>query len=224
MAFLSHNQTPSYKTHSCTNSDSQQWVSISEKSFGFENSWRLTVPPLTTTEYYCTKAGWCTASGLSGSIKKKKHTHTHTHTHIQDDIIYVTGFPGGSDGKESACNEGDLNSIPGLGRSPGEGNGNPLQYSGLENPMDRGAWQVQSMESQRVRHDWKTNTRTHTLNPCQNHRESVETTIHLGYGHVLSYVATMRKILKQDHIWDQLVKTVAIWVRILEWGRTIKTI
>ena len=50
------------------------------------------------------------------------------------------GFPGGSDGKESACNAGDLGLIPGLGRSPGEGNGNPLQYSCLESPMDRGAW------------------------------------------------------------------------------------
>ena len=52
------------------------------------------------------------------------------------------GFPGGSDGKESACNLGDLGLIPGLGRSPGEGNGNPFQYSCLENPMDRGTWQA----------------------------------------------------------------------------------
>ena len=44
--------------------------------------------------------------------------------------------------KESACNEGDLGLIPGLGRSPGEGNGNPLQYSCLENPIDRGTWQT----------------------------------------------------------------------------------
>ena len=50
------------------------------------------------------------------------------------------GFPGGSDGKESARNAGDLGSIPGLERSLGEENGNPLQYSCLENPMDRGAW------------------------------------------------------------------------------------
>ena len=50
------------------------------------------------------------------------------------------GFPGGSDGKESACNVGDLGSIPGLGRYPGEGNGNQLQYSCLENSKDRGAW------------------------------------------------------------------------------------
>ena len=50
------------------------------------------------------------------------------------------GFPGGSDGKASACNAGGLGSIPGWGRSPGEGNGNPLQHSCLENPMDSGAW------------------------------------------------------------------------------------
>ena len=50
------------------------------------------------------------------------------------------GFPGGSDGKASACNVGDPGLIPGSERSRGEGNGNPLQYSCLENPMDRGAW------------------------------------------------------------------------------------
>ena len=52
------------------------------------------------------------------------------------------GFPDGSCGEESACNVGDLGSIPGLGRSPGEGNGTRLQYSCLENPMDGGAWQT----------------------------------------------------------------------------------
>ena len=52
------------------------------------------------------------------------------------------GFPGSSAGRESACNAEDLGLIPGLGRSPGEGNGNPLQYSCLGNPMDRGAWQA----------------------------------------------------------------------------------
>ena len=50
------------------------------------------------------------------------------------------GFPGGSDGKASACNAGDPGSIPGSGTFPGEGNGNPLQHSSLENPMDGGAW------------------------------------------------------------------------------------
>ena len=52
------------------------------------------------------------------------------------------GFPDGSDGQESACNVGDPGSIPWLGRSPGEGNGNPLQYSCLENPMDGVAFQA----------------------------------------------------------------------------------
>ena len=63
------------------------------------------------------------------------------------------GFPHSSVGKEFAFNVGDLGLIPGLGRSPGEGNGNPLQYSCLENPMDRGAYKVivhGSQESDRV--------------------------------------------------------------------------
>ena len=52
----------------------------------------------------------------------------------------LMGFPGASDGKESTCNTGDLDSIPGLGRSPGGGHGSLLQYSCLENPMNRGVW------------------------------------------------------------------------------------
>ena len=60
------------------------------------------------------------------------------------------GFPGGSDSKESACNVGDPGSVPGLGRSPGEGNGNPLQYSCLENSMDRGFCQETVQGLQRV--------------------------------------------------------------------------
>ena len=62
-------------------------------------------------------------------------------------------FPGGSDGKESARSAGDWGLIPGSGRSPGGGNGNPLQYSCLENSMDRGAWWLQSMGSHRVGHN-----------------------------------------------------------------------
>ena len=58
------------------------------------------------------------------------------------------GFPGGSAGEESACNAGDLGSIPGLGRSPGEGKGYPLQYSGLENSMD---WIVHGVTKSRTR-------------------------------------------------------------------------
>ena len=57
-------------------------------------------------------------------------------------FFHGKGFPGGLDGKASACNAGDPGSIPGSGRSPGEGSGNPLQSSCLENPMDGGAWRA----------------------------------------------------------------------------------
>ena len=67
-------------------------------------------------------------------------------------IIYCYG----SGGKASVYNAGNPGLIPGLGRSPGEGNGNPLQYYCLENPMDRGACRLQSVGSQRVRRDWAT--------------------------------------------------------------------
>ena len=66
------------------------------------------------------------------------------------------GFPHSSVGKESACNTGDLGSIPGLGRYPAEGNGNPLQYSCLENLMDRGAWRAAVHGVARVGHDLAT--------------------------------------------------------------------
>ena len=67
-------------------------------------------------------------------------------------------FPGGSNGKESACSAGDLDSMPWLGRSPGEGNGTLLQYSGLENSMDRGAWWIIVHGLQTVGHDGTTFT------------------------------------------------------------------
>ena len=67
-------------------------------------------------------------------------------------FLRLSGFTDGSDSKESACNAGDLGSIPGLGKSPGEGNGNPLQYCYLENAMDRGAWQATVQGSKKVGH------------------------------------------------------------------------
>ena len=66
------------------------------------------------------------------------------------------GFPHSSVGKESSCNAGDVSSIPGSGRSPGEGNGNPLQYSCLKNPMDRGTLQATVHGVARVEHDLAT--------------------------------------------------------------------
>ena len=70
---------------------------------------------------------------------KRDQRCEHRH-HYNVDFIVFMGFSGGSDGEASAYNVGDLGSVPGSGRSPGEGNDYPLQYSGLENPMDRGAW------------------------------------------------------------------------------------
>ena len=72
--------------------------------------------------------------------------------------INTLGFPGGSEGKESACNAEDLGSIPGLGRSPEEGNCNPLEYFCLENSVYWGAGRLQSMGSQRIGHNWAANT------------------------------------------------------------------
>ena len=88
---------------------------------------------------------WGTVHGVVNSqtwLSNWALTHTHTHTHTFNNpsqrlwASLVTQM-----GKECACNGGDPGSIPGFGRSPGEGNGNPLQYSCLENSMDRGAWQ-----------------------------------------------------------------------------------
>ena len=64
--------------------------------------------------------------------------------------MYSWGFSGGSEVKASACNAGDQSSVPGSGRSPGEGNGNSLQYSCLENPMDGGVWWATVHSAQRV--------------------------------------------------------------------------
>ena len=83
--------------------------------------------------------------------------------HYLMSLLLYWGLPGGSDSKESACNAGGPGSIPGSGRSPGEGNGYPLSHSSLENSMDRGVWQAMGL--QRVRHDWLT-LFTFTLYSC----------------------------------------------------------
>ena len=82
-------------------------------------------------------------------------------------------FPGGSDGKTSVYNVRDLGLIPGSGRFPGEGNGNPLQYSCLENLMGGGAWcRLLSMESQRVGHNWATSLHFHCFPDSSVGKES----------------------------------------------------
>ena len=83
--------------------------------------------------------------GSTFKYNKILHTRVFFSATFQDlcvylDVYIIMGFPGGSHGKESACIAGDPGSIPGLRRSAGEGNGNPLQDSCLENPIDRGAW------------------------------------------------------------------------------------
>ena len=80
-------------------------------------------------------------------------------------ILVFKCFPGGAEVKASGCNVGDLDSIPGSGRSHGEGNGNPLQYACLENSMHRGACGLHFMGSQRVGHNWATNIFTFQLPP-----------------------------------------------------------
>ena len=71
-------------------------------------------------------------------------------------LVILLGFPGGSDSKESSCNAGDLHSIPGVGRSPGEENGNPLQYSCLQNSHGQRSLMGCSPCDHRVRHNWAT--------------------------------------------------------------------
>ena len=104
---------------------------------------------------------WSTEKGeyIISSLVQNKHTFTSVMVILQTETKFnlifeinelFVGFPGESAGKESTCNVGNLGLNPGLGRAPGEGNGYPLQYSGLENS--------QSMESQRVGHDWVTLT------------------------------------------------------------------
>ena len=89
--------------------------------------------------------------------------YTGIHSLYLDISKHILGFPGSSDGKESAWNATDTDSISGWGRPPEEGNSNPVQYSCLENSMDRGAWWLQSVESQWVGHNWTTNIFTFTF-------------------------------------------------------------
>ena len=87
----------------------------------------------------------CLRHGVQYQTKKSQYIQFLKNQNVKTfkrGVVVYRGFPGGSDGEESACNAGDPGLIPGLERSPGEGNGNPLQCSCLENSMDRGAWQA----------------------------------------------------------------------------------
>ena len=105
-------------------------------------------------EFWVTMVIWSYQKGCSEPIRRAPG-------HYRMGALTVSlGVSISSVGKESACNAGDLGSIPGLGRSPGEGNGNPPQYSCLENPMDGGAWQATVPGVARVGHDLAIKTTT----------------------------------------------------------------
>ena len=86
--------------------------------------------------------GWHCRLKIGVGIHLWVSSPSRPHTLFYNKFLAILGFPGGSDGKESSCNTGDLDSIHRLRRSPGQGTGYPLQYSGLEKSMDRGAWQA----------------------------------------------------------------------------------
>ena len=102
---------------------------------------------ITTTSQYNT------SPRILPKTREGKHRCCRQHSRVAVPLDSFLGLPGGSDHKECACNAGDLGLIPGFGRSPGEGSGNPLQYSCLENPRKEEPGRLQSMGSQRVRHD-----------------------------------------------------------------------
>ena len=128
--------------------------------------------PRNQTRVYCIAGGffasWATREAPNSTIDKikkrrrrrRRKTNHGSQLRKEQCINFVLGFPLSSVSKESACNA-DLGLIPGSERSPGEGNGNPLQYSCLENPMDRGAWQPISIGSQEL------DTTEHKLCPME---------------------------------------------------------
>ena len=110
---------------------------IYRKKLQLTSYWRKTGFPLRLR-----KRQGCSFLPLLFNISLEVLDNTIKHEKEIKGIQIRLGFPDGSDGKESACNAGDPSSIPGSGRSPGEGSDNPLQYCCPENPMDRGVWRV----------------------------------------------------------------------------------
>ena len=92
---------------------------------------------------------WVIVHGAAEELDTNNNNKSYSHLQISyvEILTFYMIFPCGSTGKESACNAGDLSSIPGLGRSPGEGNGYPCQYSGLENSMDCSPWVLKKLDT-----------------------------------------------------------------------------
>ena len=112
-------------------------------------TWELSIRPRVFSDNYMTSSSQCILPNLTSSHRFTLNWFDFLSfffwdlldiNHILKSLLNMLDFPGGSDDKASACNVGDLGSIPGSGRSPGVENGNRLQYSCLENSMDRGAW------------------------------------------------------------------------------------
>ena len=106
----------------------------------------LSFPPFTEEDFERLRDKFSRSMHDAGCLKKKKKFFPRSYSsnwwggNFKRDLPDFRGLPGWFGGKESACNAGDLGSVPGLGRSPGGGNDNLLQYSCLSNPTDRGAW------------------------------------------------------------------------------------
>ena len=98
--------------------------------------------PNTDERGHCWAHWWQGRAAGHSQFPVTEHVHQTLAVTQKGTFYRAEGFPSGSDSKESACNAGDMSSIPGSGRSPGDGNGYPLQYSCPENPMDRGTWQA----------------------------------------------------------------------------------
>ena len=118
-----------------------------------------------TCEVKSTKRA-CPSSGVQSFIRGQSHNIQSLHN--QPELLRFQS-PGSSVGKESTCSAGDLGSIPGSGRSPGEENGISLQYSCLENHMDRGAWWARVHRVARIRHDLVTKHQSNINAPHKSH-------------------------------------------------------
>ena len=126
---------------------------------------------------------------------------------------HLWGFPGGSDGKESVCNAGDSGSIPELGRSPREGNGNPLQYSCLENAMNRGAWWA-TVHGVAKSWTWLSDSHTHTHTHTHTHHLwIIPLEFFLSIIHLFRWSASVvaQTVKNPPAMWET-------WVQSLGWG------
>ena len=118
-------------------------------------------------------------------VIKSVVTNNKSLRNVRSPVHSLLGFTYSSVGKDSACNAGDLGLIPGLGRSSGEGNGNPLQYSCVQNPMDRGAWRAAVHGVVRAGHSWATEPPPPVFSHLLSGRGGIWLTLFLCFIHVM---------------------------------------